>query len=198
MTDTTAPEDLDALLSADPGTPAPEAASARRIPTPGETLHVLRSGVTVSLGGATVMSGRTVVLERGQTFTVTAAMLDAARDRHGSLDGSLFALVHDPEAQRARYGDVLLAPGPAPADLRPWEYGTPEWLRARDAARRRAYALPSEAERAEALAAVEREYGPAGSTSKTTATYRPGEHPTERAAAAQAERVRRGIADGTR
>jgi hypothetical protein len=198
MTNTTEPAELDDLLAADAGTAPSDAASAGRIPVPGDTLHVLRAGVTISLGGGTLMSGRSVVLERGQTFTVTAAMLDAARDRHGSLDGSLFALVHDEPGQIARYGAVIVRPGPAPSSLRPWEYGSPEWLRARDTARRRAYALPSEAERAEALAAVEREYGPAGSTSKTTQTFLPGQHPTERAAAAQAERQRRGIADGTR
>lgn len=196
MTDTTTPDDLDALLSADADTT--ETASAPRIPSAGETLHVLRSGLTVSLGGGSLMSGRAVVLERGQTFTVTSAMIEAARDRHGSLDGSWLGVVYDDDAQRARYGAVIVRPGPAPADLRPWEYGSPEWFNARDTARRRAYALPSEAERREALAAVERDYGPAGSTSKTTATYRPGSHPTERAAVAQAERVRRGIADETR
>lgn len=190
MTDTTTP-DLDSILAADETT-----ASAGRIPSPGDTLHCLRSGLTISLGGGSLMSGRAVVLERGQTFTVTSEMIAATRDRHGSLDGSWLSLVYDEPGQIARYGAVTVRPGPAPADLRPWEYGTPDWHNARDAARRRAYALPSEAERADALAEVERIYGPARSTSATTATYR--EHHTERAAREQADRVRRGIADGTR
>ncbi|HYP73136.1 hypothetical protein [uncultured Microbacterium sp.] len=194
MSDTTTPDDLDAILAANTAT----AASAPRIPSPGDTLHCLRSGLTVNLGGGSMITGRAVVLERGQTFTVTSEMIEAARDRNGSLATSWVGVVYDEERQVKRYGAVMVRPGPAPSDLRPWEYGTPEWMRARDTARRRAYALPSEAERAEALAEVERIYGPAGSTSKTTAVYRPGEHPTERAAAAQAERRRQGIADGTR
>lgn len=193
MTDTTTPDDLDAILAANG-----MAASARRVPSPGESVHALRSGIVLHLGGGGPFSSRSVTLERGQTFTITSALLDANRDRHGSLDGSLLSLVHDAEAQRERYGDVLLAPGDAPADMRPWVHGDPVWEIARDTARRRAYALPSEAERREALAEVEREYGAARSTSQTTRTIRPGEHPTERAAAAQADRIRRGIVDGTR
>lgn len=191
MTDTTTPDDLDAILAAD------TTGSARRIPSPGEQVHALRSGLILHLGGGGQFSSRSVTLERGRTFTITAALLDANRDRHGSLDSSMLSLVHDPEAQRARYGDVMLAPGPAPDDMRPWVYGGPEWEVARDTARRRAYALPSEAERRDALAAVEREYGAARSTSQTTRIIAPGTHPTERAAAAQAEQIRRGIVDGT-
>lgn len=193
-TDTTAPDDLDAILAAD--APAPETASAPRIPSPGDTLHVLRSGLTVSLGGGTLMSARAVVLERGQTFTVTSEMIAAARDRHGSLASSWLSFVYDEPGQIARYGAVIVRPGPAPADLRPWEYGSPDWQNARETARRRAHTLPTEAERRDALAAVEREYGPAPTTSATTATYR--EHHTERAAREQAERIARGVADRTR
>jgi len=173
MTDTTTRDDLNT-------------ASARRIPAPGETIHVLRSGLLVHTGEGSLMSGRAVILDRGQTFTVTSAMIDAMRDRHGSLDSSWLSLVYDDDAQIARYGEVIVRPGPAPEDLRPWVHGGPEWQVARDAARRRAWALPSEAEQHAALAEGEREYGPARSTSQTTATYRPGEHPTERAAAQQA------------
>ncbi|MEV7633617.1 hypothetical protein AB0N64_14555 [Microbacterium sp. NPDC089318] len=193
MTDTTTPDDLDAILAAD----TTETASARRIPEPGEQVHALRSGIVLHLGGGGPFSSRSVTLERGQTFTITSALLDANRDRHGSLDGSILSLVKDPDAQRTRYGDVLLAPGPAPDDMRPWVYGDPLWEVQRDTARRRAYALPSEAERRDALAEMEREYGPARLTSQTTRTIRPGAHPTERASAAQAEQIRRGIVDGT-
>lgn len=194
MTDTTTPDDLDAILAAD----TTETASARRVPTPGESVHALHSGLILHLGGGGPFSSRSAELKRGQTFTVTSAMLDANRDRHGSLETSMLGLVHDPDAQRARYGDVMLAPGPAPDDMRPWVYGSPEWEIARDTARRRAYALPSEAERRDALAAVEREYGRARSTSQTTRTILPGQHPTERAAREQAEQIRQGIVDGTR
>jgi len=169
-------------------------ASASRPPVAGEQVHVLRSGLSIHTGEGTMLSVRAVILQRGQTITITSSMLDAHRDRHGELSGWI-GIVHDEDAQVRRFGEVIARAGEAPADLKPWTRGDADWQVARDRARRDAYSRP-EGERAAALAAVDAEYGPAANTSTETARYR--EHFTERQAREQSERIRRGIVDGTR
>lgn len=122
----------------------------------------------------------------------------AARDRYGSLDGSWVTLLHDPDAQVHRWGQQMIAPGPWPAAADPWVYGDRFWELERDNARRAAWAISDDADRAAALAAVEQRFGPSRSTSQTTAVYKRGEHPTEIQARQQEQRFAAARAAGVR
>lgn len=131
---------------------------------PGEQFHALHTGLTVLTTPGALASS--VVLRRGQTVTVTDALREASRDREGR---SWLDLVDDADAQIARWGRQMIARGPAPDDLTTWEPGSVEAQEAREQARREAWALPTEEARRDALAAVERIYGPAV-TSRTLRT----------------------------
>jgi hypothetical protein len=133
-------------------------------PTPGSQIHALHTGLTLATGDTT----GSVVLLRGQVFTVTDALLAANRDRLGQcfLDDLSDA------AQINRWGRVMLSAGPSPADLTPWEPGGPEHAEAREEARKAAWGLSTQHERAEALAAVQARYGAAPLTSKTILNVR--------------------------
>lgn len=179
-------ESIDDLL-ADQYPPEPDLADWT--PTPGAQFHVLHSGApSISTGAFAPLQPR-----RGDTITIAAAMIDESRDREGN---SWLSAIADEQAQLARWGLVYFAPGAAPADLQPWEHGDAEWAEQREQARREAWAISSTRERIEALREVERVYGAAPTTSRTTATFK--EHPTERAAREQAERFARGARDRTR
>jgi hypothetical protein len=158
------------------GAPAPAE------PRPGDQFHALESGVTILIDEGGLSGARSAVLTRSQTVTVTQAMLDAAKDRFGRPSGWV-AWLHDEAEQVRQFGRVLLAPGPAPADLRSWTPGSPDWAEARAAARAAAWGEPNPAERARKLAAVEADFGPAASSSRTVATY--ARHPSEIAAEEQ-------------
>lgn len=132
-----------------------------KIVEPGTTVHVLRGGVTVNLGGN--LPSSTVVLERGRTFTVTAEMIALTKNRNGELGG--VALAVDEDEQQRRWGEVRFRVGAAPDDMRPWIHGDADWSDARERARRAAHAQPTEDLRAEALAEVHRVYGAAPVTS---------------------------------
>lgn len=77
--------------------------------------------------------------------------------------------------------------GEWPAGEPTWVFGDPDWAEQREAARRRAWAILDPAERAAAREAVEREYGPAPSTSNTIANLTTS--PEQRAAAEQRARL---------
>ncbi len=166
--------------------PTPTAANAAssaplRLPRAGEQVHALVTGTTLATGGP---HGGTV-LTRGQTFTITDAMLELSKNRFGEHSG--VALVHDAEAQIEKYGEVRFAPGPAPADLQPWTPGSPEWAAAREQARREAHSLPTEDARRAALAEVQQRFGAAPST---TVTLNKATDPSVRAAEEQQARIR--------
>lgn len=179
-------ESIDDLLA---DTYPPEADLYDWTPTPGAVFHCLHSGApSISTGAFAPLQPR-----RAQSIEITAAMLDASRDRLGH---SWLSIIADDTAQLRRWGVVYFAPGAAPADLTSWEPGSPEHHEAREEARRAAWAIPSTRERIEALREVERVYGAAPTTSRTTQTYT--EHPTERAAREQAQRFAQGHREGTR
>lgn len=161
------------------------ATESTRIVQPGEQVHAIASGLTIPTG--TGLMGASIVLRRGQTLTVSSAFIEASRNRHGDLGWP--AIVDDDDEQVRRWGRVHLRRGPAPDDMLPWEPGTPEHAEAREAARRRAWAVLDPAERREALADVERVYGPPAVTS-TTLNRAPD--PSIRAAAEQDRRIREG------
>jgi hypothetical protein len=192
MSDTTTPDDFDAILAADNPT---DPVSAPRIPAPGDQFHVLVSGFTISTKPNSWTSA-SAVLDRSATVTITDDLIEASRDRYGVLGWP--AILHDPDAQVRRWGRVMIAPGPAPADLRRWEYGDAQWKSARENARAAAWAETDPEERRAKLADLEREYGPTLPTSKTTAIYGPGEHPTERAAREQERQFAAARARGER
>ncbi|MDR6691316.1 hypothetical protein J2X55_002228 [Microbacterium sp. 1154] len=137
-----------------------------RLPQPGEEVHCLVPG-TVLYNGDVFGGGEP--LRAGQVFIVTAAMIEASRDRHGQYRG--VSLVHEPEMQQALYkGKILFAPGRPADDFVPWTYGDAVWAEAREIARREAHAKPTDAERRQALAEVHRKYGPAANTSWSSNT----------------------------
>lgn len=136
-----------------------------RKPDVGDVGHFLISGFTYaeSTRGS---AGR--VASRGQEFTVTQDLREAGTDRLGScwLD-----LLHDPEGQRRRWGQVIFKPGPFPDGQLRTDPGSPEHTEARREAMREASSLPTKAERDAARREVERLYGPAVPTSNTLARY---------------------------
>ncbi len=162
------------------------------LPVPGDRFHVLVSGFSIHTKPNS-FSSSAPVLDRGATVCVTHDLLDAAKDRLGNPGWP--ALLHDPEGQRARYGDVVIAPGPFPSDAEPWIYGDPTWAEEREQARRNAWAVADPRERNTALAAVEARFGPA---KPRNATFRFKEHPTEKAAREQEADFAAQRAAGTR
>lgn len=179
-------ETLDDLLSDDY---PPEPDLTDWTPTPGAQFHCLHSGApSISAGSFAPIQPR-----RGQSIEITETMLAESQDREGV---SWLSIIADEQAQLRRWGVVYFAPGAAPADLAPWEHGDAEWAEAREQARREAWAVTNGRERIAALKAVEDQFGPAPTTSRTTAMFT--EHPTERAAREQQERFARGARDRTR
>jgi len=122
-------------------------------PTPGTEFHFLKSGMAYSTD--TSLTGGTTVSRRGQTGTITQTLLDANVDRNGH---TFFELLHDEDAQINRWGEIVFAPGPAPADLTAWTPGTVEEAAAREAAHRVALALSDDAERRRAVRAVNQRF----------------------------------------
>lgn len=123
--------------------------------TPGDEISFLASGFSF-MAGEHISSGQ--VSRRGQTVTVTAGLLEANRDRNGV---SFVDFVDDPEAQQARYGQVIFQRGPWRAEDDVFIPGSPEAEEERQRQRREAWQLPTEAERSERLSAIERRFGPA-------------------------------------
>jgi hypothetical protein len=185
---TTDPHDLDAMndTTTDP----------HDLPRPGDQVHFL-APITFSTK-ANSFTGAGATLNRGDTITITADIIEAQRDRHGDLSRSWVALLHDEDAQVARFGQVVARPGSWPEDQERWTYGDRRWETERDNARRAAWAIADDADRAAALAAVEERFGPSRQTSKTTAVYRPGQHPTEIQARQQERRFAADRASGVR
>lgn len=124
--------------------------------TEGVKIHFLASGMTVA--------GR--VWRRGDELLITQDIRAACTDRHGFCVLDLTA-----DEQVERFGRVHWRPGVWPEGQSRLEPGSPEWQDAREAARRGAHAIQNEQERVAALRRVTEEYGPAGPTSRTLATY---------------------------
>lgn len=139
---------------------AHEAATAP-LPTPGDKFHVLKTGINIHTGGNFLGCAHTS--RAGETVVVTAAMIDASRNAAG---WSWMSIIGDDEAQIQKWGEVRFRPGPAPADIQTWNsWGDPDWVEQREAARRDAWAQPTQEARAAALAAVNARFGPPPTTS---------------------------------
>lgn len=145
---------LDTLLP-DVSPPAPTAPAAPAdasppAPTSPEVVHFYR---TVTVPGPGYCS---LVLIRGDELTITPELRAASLDRFGH---SWLDLVHDPEAQMARWGEVRFAPGPWPeaeARIIPGSHEEEELIAQ---AWKDAWAQPTDDARTEALTQVRAKYG---------------------------------------
>lgn len=145
-----------------------DATTPRGLLKVGDTIHVRMAGLT-AFGN---------VWCRGQTIVLDDGMISSSIDRNGD------SWLDEIDTEGARIGR-----GPWPAGTPTWEYGDPSWEEAREVARQAAWAEANPVARAEALVALQQTFGDPPKTSWTTAEWLPGEHPTERAAAAQAARL---------
>lgn len=143
-----------ALRAAEPVTET----TAKRVEV-GDIVHAVNTGLQIPRTASLWGGDPALILKRADSFVVTQAMLDADLDRHGRPSWTV--LVHDPDAQYARWGKLYLAPGEAPADMQPWIVGDPDWREAREAARERAWRIVDEAEQKQAFQEIHRIYGPA-------------------------------------
>lgn len=116
---------------------------------PGDTVHAVRAVTLILRMGEGLFDSDSVLIERGQTFTVTQSMLDAARDREGGF--GIFQTAGQPGA--------VLGLGPWPEGEQPWVHGDTAWAEARERARQAAHRLYDPDERTAALAEVRRIYG---------------------------------------
>lgn len=146
---------------------------------PGDTFHCLTSGATIPTGQGLLSASH--ISKAGQNIIVTGAMIAASFSASGR---SWMALLDDPEGQRERWGEERFRLGRAPADAPTWGVvGDADWREAREQARRDAWSQPTAQARAEALAAVEKRFGPAAPTSTIISTS-----PDPSIAAAEAQR----------
>lgn len=146
----------------------------------GDQIFAKVSGVTFATGRGFTSASH--VTTRGETYTVTAALIEASFDAGGR--SWLRHLVSN-EAQLRRWNEVRFGLGPAPEGMVP-EPGTAEHREAREQARQVAWSMPTPQARAEALAAVNERFGPAPTTSTTLSTT---QDPSIAAAAAQRARL---------
>ena len=120
---------------------------------PAAQLHFLRAGVTI-VTDSELSFPQSVTSHRGLSITLTQRIIDSNTDREGN---SWLNLVDNPEGQRAKWGEVVFAAGPAPASMRPWLPGSVEEELAGQRARAAAYDLPL-ADQAAALREVSRTF----------------------------------------
>ncbi|RFA07941.1 hypothetical protein B7R54_00970 [Subtercola boreus] len=112
---------------------------------PGDQIHILATGVTLSIGDFYP----SYIGRRGDTLTVTEAMIDASRDRNGETWLAAVATGDDPR----------IGLGPFPSDLPVLLSGSLEFEAERQRRRDQAWLIPTESEREAALAKVRKEFG---------------------------------------
>lgn len=119
---------------------------------PGDQFHVI-AAITIPYS-----NNHSAVVQRGQTVTVTAEMIDLTTDRNGD---SWLDDVDDEAAQVARWGQRLIAPGECPDAVHWWnsESDTASVGVARSIELEEARAHADPAERRERVAAVNAKYG---------------------------------------
>lgn len=136
------------------------------VPTEPFWIHIVgrRRGLTVH-----DPVGRSRILTHGQQALITPEAVELMSDSRGRC--TITDLLHDPEGQRRVFGEHLFSPGPWPESASRLVPGTHAHADAREVARQRAHAeLDPEARRA-ALAAVNEEFGPAPTTSRTLRSH---------------------------
>jgi len=154
------------------------------VAAPGSEFHFLKTGIIWRAKPAELFGTGSLVSQRGETFEITVAMLEASP--------WIGRYLGDEAAQNEKWGEVRIGVGPFPSTASRWVRNSPDWEEAREAARLRAWAIADPEERAQARAAVEAEFGPAPTTSQATEIR---EHYTERLMREQRERLDRGIPD---
>lgn len=143
-----------------------QAASVALPVAPADVFHCLTTGATIPTGQGFMSASH--LTRAGENIIVTGAMIAASYNGGGV---SWMALIGDDDAQVAKWGEVRFRLGPAPEDVQTWtQYGDSDWREQRQAAREDAWAQPTAQARAEALAAVEKKFGPALPTSTTFST----------------------------
>ncbi len=161
--------DLAARKTAAEATPTTNSPRVARI---GEVIHAVRSGFSVpqSLPDELFGGPGVLPLTRGDELVITQRHVDAARNRLG--EPGWLALVHDAAAQVRRWGHVVIAPGPRPEGMRSWVQGDRDWSAARERAMMAADSLGDPYQRAEAVAAVNAEFGAPPASNSSSTTYR--------------------------
>lgn len=151
---------------------------------PGDTIHALKTGVTFATGQGFISASH--VSRAGENYVVTQKIIDASYSNSGR--SWLAHLVSD-EAQIAAWGEVRFGLGQAPADAPTWNVrGDADWTQQRDLARSEAWNQPTLEGRNAALAAMNKRFGPAPSTT----TYSRYTDPTIAAAEAQQKALNEG------
>lgn len=137
------------------------AASAALPVRPADIIHAKLSGITLATGRGFMSASH--VTKAGENIVITSQLIDASYSASGR---SWLSHLVSEEAQLAAWNEVRFGLGPAPADAATWNRrGDADWVEQREAARREAWAQPTAEARAEALAAVEKRFGPAPTTS---------------------------------
>ena len=130
---------------------------------PGDTVHFIRTGILWARSLS--FSAPHEISRRGQTIELTSDIIAASVDRHGS--NSWLGL--SDEQQIARWGSVVYQPGPAPKNLTTYQPNSTEEEVEYGERRTAAWAVTDPQARAEALAAVKKEFG-SPTTSRTIRT----------------------------
>lgn len=143
----------------------------RRHVQPGDVIHAVQSGL--KLDETTGPMSRSIELHRGREIELNEQLIDASRDRLGN---TFLDLVHYPEEQVRRWGQVKLAFGPRPIDFRDIEPGTTEAEIARENDREMVKTMTADPrERQMMFKAIDEEFG-RPVTSQTVGEYDGGRH----------------------
>ncbi|PXA67479.1 hypothetical protein [Cryobacterium arcticum] len=119
---------------------------------PADQIHFVESGLTLIVEGQRSVP-HAISTHRGQTVTISQALLDANKNRFGECWLDL-----DADAQIKRYGREMFRRGPAPEGMPAYTSGSVEESIARDKARAQADTLPHD-QRAAAHLEVIRVFG---------------------------------------
>jgi hypothetical protein len=125
-------------------------------PKPGDQISFWGS-MAIMTGDDLVSSLRPVEVRRGTTITLTADIIRCSKDKNGE---SWLSTIDSEDEQIARWGRRMISRGPWDESIPRWEDGTVEQAEAREKARQAALALEDPRARKDALAALERVYGP--------------------------------------
>ena len=128
--------------------------------TTSEIFHFFSCLTVMTVGGFVPDS---IVTRYGQELVVT----DDIRQLNTDTDGNTWLdLADDEPAQLRRWGRVLFGRGEWPSELNRLEKGSDEWMDAAASARREAWKIENESERARRVRDIDAEFGPPPTTSR--------------------------------
>ena len=166
---TTTDDDLDDLLN--PAAPDslddPSEGDGERewVMAAGSEFFVIRPGLNLTTGTGEMTNA--IPLVRGMVIVLTAAMIESNTDRNGD---TWLSLIDDEEAQTDRWGSPMVAPGRPGPGFSKWLRGSVEAELERARQLDEAHKIANDAERAEALAAIQARFGKVR-TSRTLGSY---------------------------